>query len=332
MLEDKLTQQDVEIIEDTLKTMNTDNRIPYVYRIKRKDTGEFYYGSKYGKDANPDKFWVKNGYFTSSKTIKKIIEFFGSDIFETKIIRICKTKKDAFYIEKKLIDRTIKSKKSLNGHSGGTSQDTNKGRKIKDPMTGLSSYDIAGIKCSQYYKNNPHKLIERSKKMSKTLMDNPEILKNSSIKRTKTISTPDSFGKTIKDYMSENFKGDKNPSKNPENKKKISEGVKKWIKDNPEKVQAYQEKTKKSMIERDCYEQHSKWMLENNPTRNTIWVNNGKENTRVNKNEIPDGFIKGRLKNYTLNHTEMTCPHCNKIGKGPNMKRYHFDNCKLIKL
>ena len=24
-----------------------------------------------------------------------------------------------------------------------------------------------------------------------------------------------------------------------------------------------------------------------------------------------------------------TCPHCSKIGSGPNMTRYHFDNCKL---
>ena len=26
---------------------------------------------------------------------------------------------------------------------------------------------------------------------------------------------------------------------------------------------------------------------------------------------------------------EVTCPHCSKVGKGPNMTRYHFDNCKL---
>ena len=26
---------------------------------------------------------------------------------------------------------------------------------------------------------------------------------------------------------------------------------------------------------------------------------------------------------------EYTCPHCNKVGKGGGMKRYHFDNCKL---
>ena len=28
------------------------------------------------------------------------------------------------------------------------------------------------------------------------------------------------------------------------------------------------------------------------------------------------------------NTIEYTCPHCAKVGKGPNMKRYHFDNCK----
>lgn len=25
---------------------------------------------------------------------------------------------------------------------------------------------------------------------------------------------------------------------------------------------------------------------------------------------------------------EVKCPHCGLIGKGPNMTRYHFDNCK----
>lgn len=26
---------------------------------------------------------------------------------------------------------------------------------------------------------------------------------------------------------------------------------------------------------------------------------------------------------------QVTCPHCNLIGKGPNMTRYHFDKCKI---
>jgi len=28
------------------------------------------------------------------------------------------------------------------------------------------------------------------------------------------------------------------------------------------------------------------------------------------------------------NLTKVTCPHCGLVGKGSNMKRYHFDNCK----
>lgn len=34
-------------------------------------------------------------------------------------------------------------------------------------------------------------------------------------------------------------------------------------------------------------------------------------------------------RNKITNSIEYICPHCNKIGKGPNMKRYHFNKCKL---
>ena len=38
---------------------------------------------------------------------------------------------------------------------------------------------------------------------------------------------------------------------------------------------------------------------------------------------LPEGFYWG----YTVTRSEKTCPHCNKTGRGPNMTRYHFDNC-----
>lgn len=34
----------------------------------------------------------------------------------------------------------------------------------------------------------------------------------------------------------------------------------------------------------------------------------------------------------TLNNTRRTCPFCKLIGRGPNMKRYHFSNCKQFSL
>jgi len=30
-----------------------------------------------------------------------------------------------------------------------------------------------------------------------------------------------------------------------------------------------------------------------------------------------------------MKYKESVCPHCNKKGGGGNMKRYHFNNCKL---
>ena len=37
---------------------------------------------------------------------------------------------------------------------------------------------------------------------------------------------------------------------------------------------------------------------------------------------------KPSARNKARNKIKYTCPHCGKIGKGPNMKRYHLDNCK----
>ena len=37
---------------------------------------------------------------------------------------------------------------------------------------------------------------------------------------------------------------------------------------------------------------------------------------------------KKNLKCHSNNSTNVSCPHCNKIGQLTNMKRWHFDNCK----
>lgn len=39
---------------------------------------------------------------------------------------------------------------------------------------------------------------------------------------------------------------------------------------------------------------------------------------------------KKNLKCHSNNSTKVSCPHCGKTGQLTNMKRWHFDNCKLI--
>lgn len=57
----------------------------YTYLIGWSDYNLFYYGSKFAKNSNPDKFWVT--YFTSSKYVKQARQKFG----EPDIIQIRKT-------------------------------------------------------------------------------------------------------------------------------------------------------------------------------------------------------------------------------------------------
>lgn len=79
-------------------------------------------------------------------------------------------------------------------------------------------------------------------------------------------------------------------------------------------------------ISREEYNTHPE--LYSFHTEDTIWINNGKENRRVKKYDvIPTGYVKGRIK-FSVTRPIRTCPHCNKTGKGSNMSRYHFDNCK----
>jgi len=65
---------------------------------------------------------------------------------------------------------------------------------------------------------------------------------------------------------------------------------------------------------------HSKETIEKNRISNL-----GKIVSQETKEKISN-TLKG--KKHNLKETE--CPHCKKIGKGPNMTRYHFDNCKKI--
>ena len=85
---------------------------PYIYRIKNKITGQFYYGSKYSSVCCYTTFW--KDYFTSSSTIKKLIKLYGINNWDIKILKTYQTAREALMNEQKYIKRCFKSKYSLN--------------------------------------------------------------------------------------------------------------------------------------------------------------------------------------------------------------------------
>ena len=287
---------------------------PYTYFIKSKITGEFYYGVKYSKDANPEMFW-KN-YFTSSNTVKNLVERDGKDSFEFQIRKIFETREQALNWEQNVIRKIRNWNGCLNISLGGDAIKSHKNRSIIGE-DGLTSYQRAGKKLSQNLKNNPEMVSNRIKKAQETL----------SIIGEDGLSGHQRRGLKIS--------GENNPSKKPENKKKISDGNKKWRDENPILVKENQEKSNIAMLEigedgLNCRQRHSEFMKENNPASDTIWVNNGEKNLRVKSSEIPVGYNIGRKSFKHKTKMELVvCPHCNKEGRGGNMKRYHFNNCKL---
>ncbi len=52
----------------------------------------------------------------------------------------------------------------------------------------------------------------------------------------------------------------------------------------------------------------------------------GEKHPNYGKNHSQE--TKSNISNALKNLPEVECPHCHLEGKGPNMKRYHFDNCK----
>lgn len=119
--------------------------------------------------------------------------------------------------------------------------------------------------------------------------------------------------------------GDANPSKRSDVKAKISKA---------NKGRARPDQTKR--------------MLENHPLKNPV---SKQKMSDTRKRKIASGEIAVQNKGQTrpeisgekhhrfgkeykpladANRREYTCPHCSKVGKGPGMKRYHFDNCKHV--
>lgn len=58
----------------------------YTYYIYHKPTNQHYYGARWAKTSNPSDFWVT--YFTSSRSVKQLIEEYGRDSFSVEIRKV----------------------------------------------------------------------------------------------------------------------------------------------------------------------------------------------------------------------------------------------------
>lgn len=107
-----------------------------------------------------------------------------------------------------------------------------------------------------------------------------------------------------------------------------SEGAKRGNKGQFQKGHVFTEETKKKFSEA----QKKRWT--NVDRENTEFWKPSKEQCEKLKEvqkkawQNPERKEKARLRMLNQKLEEVTCPHCNKVGKGGSMRRWHFDNCK----
>jgi rubrerythrin len=138
-----------------------------------------------------------------------------------------------------------------------------------------------------------------------------------------------------KKFLSERIKGEKNPAKRQEVKEKIrlkaigrraTEETKKKLSEmrkgenNSFFNKKHKEETKIMMKEKANGRYSSEWFLKKY----------GENEGIIKHNEfVQNNKLKLKIAQNTPRKT-YTCPKCGLIGKGSNMKRYHFENCKII--
>jgi hypothetical protein len=126
--------------------------IPYTYLITHIPSGKRYYGVRFAKNCHPNDLWKT--YYTSSKTVRKLIKLHGKESFTFQIRKIFNSKDKAVAWERRVLDKLDinSSNKWLNKTRSPCPAIHNVG--IKHPMFGAKHNKIKCEVCNKLCASN----------------------------------------------------------------------------------------------------------------------------------------------------------------------------------
>jgi hypothetical protein len=270
---------------------------------------------------------LKNGYRGSviSKKYKKIFKEELKEnphLFDYEILSEHKTRKEAlnFELDKQIDLDVVKSDEYFN--ESLASVDGMFGRDVSgelNPMYGKTHTDETRKKQSKKRGNKKRYVVtdEHRKIFSKThknkIVSKETRLKISEAKKGQNIGELNPmFGKTHTDEVKLKIsKANKGYVPSEETRLKISKANKGYVPSEETRL-----KISKSLKGRKRAKFSEEWK------KKISEANKGRKMSKESK----DKLIATKT---GMKYKESVCPHCNKIGRGGNMKRYHFENCKL---
>lgn len=288
--------------------------VPYYYVIKEKSTGKRYIGSKYGKDADPNKLLTEDGYLTSSSIIQDLIKENGLESFEVEEIVVFETGEEAHLYETTQLQKidAANSVNYYNSHNNDGSfgyvywtKNLIEKRNNKTKLTCLERYDADNPFQNENVKNLHRKTLKEK-------YDVENISQIPSVKEKKKATClkkygVDNYTKTeeyvqrtkqtkLEKYGSEGF----NNREKAKNSSLVKYGV-----DNPSKSKEIKTKRKQTF-------------LKNYGVENFSQTKTGKQRLKEYRNS-PEYLAKFKV-----------CPYCNKGPFDPaNYAKHHGDKCKF---
>lgn len=280
--------------------------VPFTYRVTHAPSGTWYYGVRYAKGCHPSDLF--KSYFTSSDLVSKLLTTDGPESFQIEVRKTFESVEHAINWEKRVLRKILGWKNVLNQSAfpAVLPEARARGNRKKAEMqkSGLTIFQQAGKKWREKKDN----------------IDPVTGLTFAELRRQRYNAALDA--NNTRYVPKSDISGDKNPSKRADVREKISNTLKSRIASG----QIVQWATGKKL------DYVSKRMQGNNLVEGMQWFNDGVKDYRL-KPEDPQtaGLMKGRLFSAVRGkkYEDVICPHCSKKGSGGNMKRYHFDNCKL---
>lgn len=261
-----------------------------VYKITNLINGRFYVGVH--KTSN-----IEDGYMGSGVLINAAIEKYGIDNFEKEILYVFDNQEDMYEKEAEIVNEEfVSDPQTYNLMLGGYGGDTWRSPEKRSQAMKARWED------PEYRAKATRELKER--------WAVPAYVKRQSEVRKRLWQKPE-FREKVMDSHSK-----------PEVRAKMSYGSRmNWM------CEEYRQKMSEHAIKMwECEEFRQR---QSEIRSQKVWITDGKNNRRINQGEeLPEGWSKGRVFKEKHKRKEYICPHCGKVGKGPNMKRYHFDNCK----
>lgn len=299
---------------------------PYFYIIQDIRNGMYYAGAKWGKNSDPQRLLMKNGYQTSSKTVKKIIKENGLDVFIIRKIRFFKNKEDTQLYETRFLRKidARNHKKFYNIHNNEGGMDRNQIEKILIQRYGVSSPMHSSEIKEKMKKNNLEKYgveytLQREDVKQKRFETNLQKY------GVKTFSETEEYKSMVKNTNNLRY-GVDYFNQQEYIRKELSNMI--TVRDkNGNVLKVHKDDTKWLSGEYVGVQKNRGGHKLSDETKAKISKNNvgflGKTHSEESKRKISE-----KLKDTFSKQKSSICPHCCLVGKGPNMKRYHFDNCK----